>query len=60
MVALIEKSILRNSWVQRIKQSAFICFKLTWYEAILFLQVGVEYFQGVLVKTEINYLQAAL
>ena len=37
------------------EQSSFICCILTGYEAILFLQVGVEYFHGVLVKTEINY-----
>ena len=38
----------------RSKQTSFICFKLTWYEAILFLQVSVEYFQSVLIKAEIN------
>ena len=32
----------------------------TWYEAILFLQVGVEYFHAVLVKAEINYLQTLM
>ena len=60
MLALIETSVLRNSWelfefLAQHRTIVSIISLLTWYEAVLFLQVRVEYFQCVLVKTEINY-----